>query len=132
MSDVDEGVEQTTLLDLDTKKFNPYWVDEKQPGIIPKNPLHYKAHKLQILLARLDKQAASNPAQFNSKNYIDALNEWSRVTELINKGAQTDEQATTDNDRSVDDVPERAAPTLGKPRPVGVGAGVSPKDTLPW
>ena len=82
---------QVAMLDLDGKEYNAYWVDEKQNLFIPNNPLHFKAHKLQVLLARLDNQAAKNPAQFNSKNYIDALNEYTRCIKMINEGLTDDE-----------------------------------------
>lgn len=82
---------QETLFDLTGKEFNAYWVDEKAPLFIPNNPLHWKAHKLQVLIARLDKQSERNPAQFNSKNYIDALNEFQNLIEKIRKAADNED-----------------------------------------
>ena len=81
-----------TLLNVDYDKLNPDWIDPNSPLKIPRNPLHYKAHKLQLLLDRLEVQATKNAAQFNSKNYIDALNEWERVIDLIKSGALTDDK----------------------------------------
>jgi hypothetical protein len=81
---------QTTLLDLKTITISPYWVDPKQDLIVPVNPLHYKAHKLQLLLQRLDFQAEKNGAQFNSSTYLAVLNEYTKCIELINKGETSD------------------------------------------
>lgn len=78
--------QQTALLDISSKQLDPYWVDEKQKLLIPNNPLHFKAHRLQILLDLLSSQAKKNPAQFNSKNYIDALNEYTKCIEAIKDG----------------------------------------------
>ena len=61
--------EQPTLFDLSGKQFNINWVDEKQPLFVANNPLHWKGHKLQILIARLERQAQNNAAQFNSNTY---------------------------------------------------------------
>lgn len=82
----DEQQGQQALLDISTQQFDPYWVDEKQKLLIPNNPLHYKAHKLQILLDLLATQAKKNPAQFNSKNYIEALGEYTKCIEAIKRG----------------------------------------------
>jgi hypothetical protein len=116
---------QTMLLDTSTKQYNPFWVDAKQKGIIPNNPLHYKAHKLQVLLARLDKQAESNPAQFNSKNYIDALKEWTHTVKLIKDGKTEDEAPTTDDAGGMGAAPGREAAAVGTRAPAGVGSGIS-------
>lgn len=125
--EIDE-VGQIALLDTSVKQFNPYWVDVKQKGVIPNNPLHYKAHKLQVLLARLDKQAASNPAQFNSRNYIDALNEWTRVVDLIKKGATTDEPPKTNDPGAMGGVSGIAPAPMGAGTSAGVGNGISPQN----
>jgi hypothetical protein len=78
---------QSTLFDLSGKEFNAYWVDEKAPLFIANNALHWKAHKLQTLITRLEVQQQKNPAQFNSKTYIDALNEFERlIGEIKEKG----------------------------------------------
>ena len=90
MSELEEP--QTALFDLSGREFNVNWVDDKQPLFIPNNPIHWKAHKLQILVARLEKQASQNPAQFNSKNYIDALNELEKLMNEINKGITANEE----------------------------------------
>lgn len=120
---VEEETGQATLLDLDSRELNAYWVDPAQPLIIPVNPLHWKAHELQMLLQILKKQALKNPAQFNSKNYIDTLTEYTRCITLINKG-EKDEALDT---RGV--VGERAGreqtPAMGERTPVSVGSGVS-------
>lgn len=113
---------QNTLFDLSGEKFNINWVDEKQPLFIANNPLHWKAHKLQVLITRLDKQAQNNPAQFNSKNYIMAVNELKIVMEEI-KGVKTDEVLESPGlgaDRDAG-----AAQTVGEGNTVGMGFGVS-------
>lgn len=82
----DDQQGQTTLLDTSSKEFDPYWVDQNQPLKIPNNPLHFKAHSLQVLLDLLRTQAKKNPAQFNSKNYIEALNEFTKCIQAIKDG----------------------------------------------
>lgn len=78
---------QTPLLDLTGKELNAMWVDEKQALFIPNNPLHFKAHKYQVLLSRLDKQAQNNPAQFNSTLYKATLDEYIKLVEQIGEQA---------------------------------------------
>lgn len=78
--------EQKTLFNLESKEINPYWINPEQPLLVPAAPLHVKAHKLQILLARLDQQAAKNGAQFNSANYLAILNEYTKSVQMINEG----------------------------------------------
>jgi hypothetical protein len=77
---------QTTLLDLTAKEINAYWVDPSQPLVVPNKPLHWYAHELQLLLSILKIQAQRNPAQFNSKNYIDTLSAYTKAVEAINEG----------------------------------------------
>lgn len=84
---VDGSPVQTPLLDLTGKDFNIMWVDEKQPLFIPNNPQHFKAHKYQVLLSRLDKQAQNNPAQFNSTLYKVTLDEYIKLVEEIGEQA---------------------------------------------
>lgn len=81
--------EQESLLNLDTKELNAYWVDPAQPLLVPANPLHYAAHKYQIILQRLDIQASKNPAQFNSGNYIAIMEKLEKLWEQINNGETT-------------------------------------------
>lgn len=121
---------QGTLLDLDAKEINPSWIDDKQPLLVPVNPLHAKTHRLQVLLARLDKQAANNPAQFNSKNYIDTLNALARCWERINAGEITDDESDgTDSGNNQGGLAE--VRRSGEPGAVGdritprVGTGIS-------
>lgn len=91
MEALEEQVGQTTLLNVECKEITPNWVDPKQPLKVPINPLHYYAHKLQVLLERLDVQAKTNPAQFSPKNYIETLNAYTRCIEGINEGKSVDE-----------------------------------------
>lgn len=117
---------QNTLFDLSGKEFNAYWVDEKAPLFIPNNPLHWKAHKLQILVNRLEVQAQKNPAQFNSKNYIDALNELEKLMTQISERSD-DELDKGEVAGSRDEV---TAPTVGEGVTAGMGSGVSANNPL--
>ena len=76
--------QQTTLLDLSGREFNQLWVDDNAPLFVANNPLHWKAHKLQVALARLDKIAEKNPAQFNSNVYMATLDKLAELMEQIN------------------------------------------------
>ena len=116
-----EETEQTTLLDTSGKKFNAYWVDEKQDLFIPNNPLHFKAHKLQVLLSRLDKQLEKNPAQFNATVYKTVLDEYTKCVEAVKNGEtdvpEPDSVANTGDGGST--------PPLGAGNAPGVDPGVS-------
>lgn len=81
-----EAGEQATLLDLSGKEFNQMWVDEKQPLFVANNPMHWKAHKLQVAIERMEKQQKTNPAQFNATVYFAALDKYAELMEQINKG----------------------------------------------
>lgn len=85
-----EPGEQATLLDVSTKQYDPYWVDPQQPLQVPNNPLHYAAHKYQLILARLDSQAVKNPAQFNSGNYIAIMEKLEKIWQQINGTAENE------------------------------------------
>lgn len=85
MSDVAE-LQQTALLDLSGREFNQLWVDDNAPLFVANNPLHWKAHKLQVALARLDKIAEKNPAQFNSTVYMATLDKLADLMTEINAG----------------------------------------------
>jgi hypothetical protein len=122
-TDVLDRGEQATLLDINTKDLNPYWVDEKQPLKVPVNPLHYEAHKYQILLNRLDIQAAKNPAQFNSGNYIQVMDKLSRIWDAINRGETLSE--VLDKSRVGQDRQPSAAAGVGETATPGLGLGVS-------
>lgn len=116
-----EETGQTALLDTSGKEFNAYWVDEKQNLFIPNNPLHFKAHKLQVLLARLDKQLIKNPAQFNASVYKSVLDEYTKCVEAINNGETSVSNASDlGNDRNGD-----PAPPVGDRNLSSVRAGVS-------
>lgn len=86
--------QQTALLDLSGREFNQLWVDEKAPLFVANNPLHWKAHKIQIALARLEKISEKNPAQFNSTVYMATLDKLAELMDQINnieKVAQANE-----------------------------------------
>lgn len=78
--------EQASLLDLSGRELNALWVDESAPLYIANNPLHWKAHKLQVAIERMEKQQKSNPAQFNSTSYFAAIDKLGDLMEQINKG----------------------------------------------
>lgn len=83
--------QQTALLDLSGREFNQLWVDDNAPLFVANNPLHWKAHKLQVALARLDKIAEKNPAQFNSTVYMATLDKLGDLmTEINNGGARSE------------------------------------------
>jgi hypothetical protein len=86
MDTAQKEAEQIPLLDLTGKEFNAMWVDDNAPLFVANNPLHWKAHKLQIALARMDKISEKNPAQFNSTSYFAALDKLADLMEQINKG----------------------------------------------
>lgn len=125
---------QAQLLNTETKSITPNWVDPEQPLLVPVNPLHYVAHKYQLILARLDQQAAKNGAQFNSGNYIQIMEKLEKLWEAINAGKSTlDDPVSTSNDAgTVGELPAGAASRVGKDRPVGVGAGVQTENPVPW
>ena len=83
--------EQAQLLNTETKEITPDWIDPSEPLKVPVNPLHYAAHKYQLILERLDKQAIRNPAQFNSGNYIQIMEKLEKLWEAINKGQSVNE-----------------------------------------
>jgi hypothetical protein len=120
--------QQTTLLDLSSKELNAYWVDPAQPLIIPLNPLHWRAHELQLLLQILKVQAQNNPAQFNSKNYIETLNEYTRAVQAINDGKTADELLDKGEVGGGGDA--GAAPKMGDGDAAGVDSGISADNPL--
>ena len=118
---------QATLLNLETKELNPYWVDPKQPLKVPVNPLHYAAHRYQLILERLDIQARNNPAQFNSGNYIQILEKLEALWQKINLG---DNVAVHDTRNLAENRDESSAPAVGKGDAPGLFAGVSADNPL--
>lgn len=77
--------EQPTLFNTDTKDLNANWIDEGAILRVPVDPLQYHAYQLQETIQLLKGQAKTNPAQFNSKNLVDLLNEFKKTCEEINK-----------------------------------------------
>lgn len=118
---VEELKEQKSLFNLSGKEFNPNWVDPNQPLFIPDEPLHFRAHELQVMLHILKKQAVNNPAQFNSKNYREILADYTACVKAIKDGLDEipDERAVAD------DGDEGTASTMGEGAPAGVDSGVS-------
>lgn len=123
MSEAVEEAEQTTLLNLDGKNLNAMWVDEKAPLFIPNNPVHWKAHKLQVLLSRLDKQAEKNGAQFNSNAYLSILNEYTKCVEAIRSN---NESAILNEGNMEADGNGSAEVNVGETVALSVDNGVSP------
>jgi hypothetical protein len=121
-TEVDER--QAGLLDVSGEKYNVNWVDEKQPLFVPNRPLHFKAHKLQVLLGMLDKQAQNRPTAFNSTNYLNVLNEYTKCVEII-RGGKPDERS---NDQPVDASAmggvgySGTTPAMGGPATPGMGS----------
>lgn len=120
--------EQETLFDLKSKQINPYWVNPKQPLLVPANPLHVKAHRLQLLLERLDHQAEKNGAQFNSTTYLAVLNEYTKSVQLINEGKSAHDLLEQGN-LGEDGKPGRQA-SLGNTDTTGLDIGVSPDNPI--
>lgn len=119
--------QQTTLLDLNGREFNQLWVDDNAPLFVANNPLHWKAHKLQVALARLDKIAEKNPAQFNSNVYMATLDKLGELMEQINnnemvaKANEVLEQGAMDNGSA-----ERGGSEAVRPRESdGLDSGIS-------
>lgn len=115
--------EQATLLNLESKEFNPYWVDPAQNLVVPVSPLHYAAHRYQIILARLDVQAEKNPAQFNSGNYIAIMEKLEKLWEKINKGDTTSGEHDASGMVEVGD--DETTSAMGEGAPPSVAVGIS-------
>lgn len=126
-STVLEEPAQATLFDLSGKEFNINWVDEKQPLFVANNPIHWKAHKLQIMIARLDKQSANNPAQFNSNVYYQAVNELEKLMTQINQGV-TSETVDTGNVAEIGD--GNSTTPMGEGVTSSVDVGISADNPL--
>lgn len=116
---------QPALLNLETKNISPYWVDPNQPLKVPVAPLHYEAHKLQLILERLENQAERNPAQFNSGNYLSILNKLARLWERINNG----ETEVLDEGGLAENGNESGATEVGARIPLSVDSGVPTNDS---
>jgi len=112
---------QTPLFDTTGKEYNINWVDEEQKLFIPNNPLHWKAHKLQLLIQRLDNQSKNYPTQFNSKNYIEILNEYERLCFAIQDHENGLDKRRMDQNRE-----STAAPEVGAATSDSLDSGISP------
>lgn len=123
---VDRQLEQVPLLDLTGREFNLMWVDEKAPLFIANNPLHWKAHKLQILAARLEKQLERNPAQFNSKTYMDVIDQLGQCMKEINEHDTVLDERELDSSRAK----SGETPPVGKGTTTSVDSGISADNPL--
>lgn len=121
--------EQTQVFDLTTlQAITPDWIDPMQPLLIPANPLHVKAHRLQVILAKLDQQAEKNPAQFNSANYMNILNEFIKCVTQIKEGKTSDDlldEGSLDSDSS-----RSKAPAMGEGTSSSLDTGISADNPL--
>ena len=122
------SVDQGVLLNLNTKNISPYWIDPTQDLVMPVNPLHFEAHKLQLLLKRLDMLLDNNrTAQFSMTNYLLVLEKFTSICKQINKegsggGADGDnnKSGTMDEDGIID-----AAQAVGEGNASSLGATIS-------
>ena len=110
-------LQQTALLDLSGREFNQLWVDDNAPLFVANNPLHWKAHKLQVALARLDKIAEKNPAQFNSTVYMATLDKLADLMTEINGGANAE---VLDEGRVAENRHSGAAPEDSEIEPISM------------
>lgn len=94
---------QKTLFNIDTTDITPTWLDPTEPLHVPIDPIHFEAHELQQLLARLKHQSLNNPAQFNSKNYIAALSRFSELCDTINNPGKVKEAKNADDNGAAAD-----------------------------
>lgn len=121
-----QPAQQASLLNLSGREVYADFYDAKTPVFLPDNPLHFKAHKLQILVDRLESQAVKNAAQFNSKNYleaVDALMEcYKQIREQLNDDMDARDMASGGN--------QEGARTVGNGVAPGVGAGISADNPL--
>lgn len=121
------------MFDVEGQRYNAYWVDEKQPLFIPNEPLHWKAHKLQILLEILTKQAQKNPAQFNSKNYIDTLESFTITIEKIKfiaGGGKLEDENLDPKNVAGERAGRKEAATMGAGATLSVDTGISTNNPL--
>jgi len=120
---------QETLFDIRTKEINPYWVDPSQPLRVPKNPLHFEAHKMQLLIERLEMQQERAPMQFNPSHLFLALQKFSALCEAINKGA-TSVDEVLDEAGVAKNWDEGTTPGMGDTVAAGVDPGVPADNPL--
>lgn len=120
---------QTSLFDLSGRKLNLNFVDENTTLYIPNRAKHWKAYKLQQMIRRLETQAERNPAQFNSGNFMEILNQFEKIvgeihaeTESSASGLGSPEVASDGNEERPHEVGERIA--------LGVHTGVSADNPL--
>ena len=118
---------QPALLNLETKNISPYWVDPEQPLKVPVAPVHFEAHKLQLILERLENQAERNPAQFNSGNYLSILNKLAVLWERINNG----ETNVLDEGEVASSRDGAGTQIVGATIPLGMDSGISTNDPTP-
>jgi hypothetical protein len=121
-------METETLFDITGESINPNFVDEKQPLFIPTRPMHYKAHRLQVLLARLDKQAERNPAQFNSTAYLNVLERYTECCQAIKEGKE--DEVLGSGNVAEERTGRSKAPSVGEGASAGLDFGVSTDNPL--
>jgi hypothetical protein len=118
--------EQISLLDLNGRQVYAEFYDSKSPVYIPDNPLHFKTHKLEIMVKNLEMQSIKTASAFNSKNYLDIVNELMACYEKIRE--VSDE--VLDAQRLAASRDEGATRAVGERVAAGVGAGISTNNPL--
>lgn len=113
---------QGTLLELSGEKLSPYWIDLNQELFIPDNPLHYEAHRLQLLLARMEKVFEFKPTHFSSPGYVQILEKYTQLCKEIKKGV-TD--GADDEGKVGDTWDEESEAEMGQGERSSVGSGIS-------
>lgn len=102
---------------LDDRQIDVTYVDFEQKLRIPENALVYKAQRLQVVLDKFEKLLKTSPQQFSMQNYLQALNEYTKIVDNLRKGA--------DDAGDLEDVPEGETEAVGEGDAASVVAGVS-------
>ena len=120
--------EPETLFDLSALEVQVKLPNENKILFIPLKPVHHKALKLQNLINTMEVQAAKNGAQFNSRNYLDALNSFTECAEEIRKEIERGSDLVTGVMAAVGN--EGTAGADSEIKPISMGFGVPAKNSL--
>lgn len=120
--------EQESLFDLSATEVQVKLPDEPQILFVPLKPVHHKALKLQNLIATMDRQAARNGAQFNSRNYLDALNAFEAACTIIREEIKNEQLSRSGSVGETRD--GGAAPEVGDGNAAGLGPRISADNPL--
>ena len=121
---------QTTMLDLAGEYIPADWVKADQALFVPDNPLHYEAHRLQILLALLDRQAQTKPGQFNSASYITVLEKYTTICKQIKEKGAADDEEILDKGGMGSRGNDEATTSVGHREPASLDPGISTDNPL--